>query len=116
MPAAQAQRALDRHGQSATLRTYTEGTKDDYEDASTSSNESTISVIRQTRTQPTTVTDERGKEHLVEVDIFVDSSLGVAVRGETRRPEIDIGSDTYAVFAVDPDNGGLDRLFCRRVR
>lgn len=111
-------RALDRHGQSVDLKTFSKTGEDDhgpeYDDSTTAV---TARVDRSARANPNR--DAFGADVEADAEVFVkDTVTGIRDGGGDGASEIDIDQDgdfELAVLVADDQDNGLIRLFCTRL-
>lgn len=110
-------RALDRHGQAVTHRTYTQSGSDDYGDP-TSEGESTETVtgrVVHSRT-PQTARSAGGDEVDVDVSIIVSDevTIGDIDEGSGRPDEFTADGVDYVVLVAEDQDNGLITCRCAR--
>lgn len=114
----QAHLELDRHGEDVTLKTYTAGSTDDYEDPSWSESTSTIKAFVKLQTGASGgrfVVDAAGRERQIAGEAWVKSTVGVAADPD-RAPELTVDGVDYEIVAVDDQEAGFHRLILARMR
>lgn len=113
---------IRRRGESATLRTFAlTGTADDYEDKPDPGETETAikAVVRMAVVGgDPVVRSAAGEDEALNTEVWVVDDVTVTLDGVERRPEIDVGGNTYRIGLVDPHQGpmGVQRLLCRKVR
>lgn len=110
-----AKRMLARKGKDVTLKTWTEGAKDSYEDPSWTSSTSTVRAIRRNRSERESI-ELHGKERFLDADFLVASDTTVPITNTEQAPQVIDGSEEFEVLAVDGEGVGFQVLLCERRR